>query len=732
MRKRPILLAAAVAAAGLAALSTVAAQQPSSGYTQPTVTPASGTQPVPTTRRYSDWTPTPPPPGYVPTQPTQPVQPAGGTGTRLPGGGYVPPPAGSNAPYYPSPPGASPSTRPRLAAPGVAGGAPVRPAGGFDMPPPSMELPGSRPPTGTPTLSPPSVSVDPGNKFAPPGGIPPAPPSNVVPPPSNVIPPLPPSFPVPPAPAGNVGGTPKPLPSLPATPLLPPTGTPKPLPPLPGAAMPTPAATTGATVTAALPSRISQSVTVEAVCPASVVYDQNFEYQLVVRNTGNVAVKNVRVEDEIPAAARYVSSDPPGEMNGDRLVWSVGTIDANAEKRIVVRLRPTEEGELRSRATVSFVGSVDAKMKVTRPRVTVTVSCPEVCRAGENAIFQIKVSNTGTGPAEKMVLRATMTDGLYYPKAGGDTKPVTTLESELDKLPAGQTKTLNLPLNAIKAGLQSCRFMVTAAGSADATAKASVNVVEPLLRIAQTGPAKCLVRAEPTYEITLTNPGTAATDKITLDTVLPDGFEYVQGSDAATFNATTRAISWKLDHLPAGGSKAVAVKVRAAAAGDVVLRSTAYTGADPAAAAVPAGGALPVKPAGRLLEAKADTSIKAEGVAAVRFEVAGLENPVEVGKEAVYEIRVINQGTCACTNVQLLAEMATGATHAGTTGTQVKVQGQTLVFEKINTLPVKDVVVYRVRVRGNSDGYKRFRVQLTCDQVRTPVVKEESTRFYKE
>ena len=84
------------------------------------------------------------------------------------------------------------------------------------------------------------------------------------------------------------------------------------------------------------------------------------------------------------------------------------------------------------------------------------------------------------------------------------------------------------------------------------------------------------------------------------------------------------------------------------------------------------------RPAGRALEAKTETAIKAEGVAAVRFEVIDLDDPVEVGKEAVYEIRVTNQGTGACTNVQLVAALAEGTAYTGSSGpTQVKAQGQT-------------------------------------------------------
>ena len=145
------------------------------------------------------------------------------------------------------------------------------------------------------------------------------------------------------------------------------------------------------------------------------------------------------VEDEIPAGCRYVGSDPPGELNGDRLVWALGTMDSHAEKRISVRVRPTEEGELRSRALVSFAASVDAKTQVTRPRVSVTATCQEVCKAGEDAVFQIKVTNSGTGPAQSMVLRAEMSDGLYFSQGPK-------LETKLANLPAGETKTLTLPL----------------------------------------------------------------------------------------------------------------------------------------------------------------------------------------------------------------------------------------------------------------------------------------------
>ena len=474
-----------------------------------------------------------------------------------------------------------------------------------------------------------------------------------------------------------------------------------------------------------LPNKVVQNVSIEAVCPETVTYGAEFRYELIVRNSGTAAISGVRVDDQVPTGAKYVGSDPPAEVSGDHLSWSVGTLDAGAEKRLAIRVKPLEEGEIKSRAVVTISTSVDAKTKVTRPRIAVAVTGMEMCKAGEEAIFQLRVSNSGTGPAQRMVVQAVLTEGLLHPQGAK-------LEMEMANLAAGETRTVPLRVSAAKAGLQSCQVTVAAEGSSDSTAKASVNVVEPLLQIAQSGPAKCLVRAEPTYEITLTNPGTATTDPVGLYAVLPEGFEYVHASDNAAFSASNRAVVWKLAGLAPSGTKTVSLKLRSTAAGDGLLRTIAQTAPEQPVVG-PAGVGASAKPTTRVLEAKTETSIKSEGVAAVRFEVLDLDDPVEVGKEAVYEVRVTNQGTGACTNVQLVAAIAEGTEYKGSSGpTQVKAQGQHLVFEPLATLAAKGEAVYRIKIRGSGAGDSRFRVQLTCDQVRTPVVKEESTRFYKQ
>jgi len=470
-------------------------------------------------------------------------------------------------------------------------------------------------------------------------------------------------------------------------------------------------------------SRQVPNVVVEAVCPETIGVNQPLVYELVVRNVGTGAVANVRVEDELPAKCQFLASTPPAETVGDRMAWSLGALDSGAEKRISVTVKPMEEGDIRSRAVVSFTTVVEARVRVTRPKITLAMTGPETTRVGEKVPFQIKLTNTGSGTAGRILLQAKFSDGLSHVQGQ-------VIEAELANLPAGQSKTMSLEVVAAKSGAQVCSIIAVADGSQTEVAKASVNLVEPMLLIKQAGPSRCLVRSEPTYTIELSNPGTASTDPVQLWAALPPGIEFVTATDGGAFLDANRAVGWRLSGLAAGTTKTVTLKVRAVAPTEGAVRTVAQ-------AVAASGDVATVEsrvPAAKGLEARVETVIKAEGVPALRFEVSDLEDPIEVGKEATYEIRVVNQGTGACTNVQIVAELAETTTVVGApTGPTVgKVVGQQITFEPIAQLGVKAEAIYRVRVKGSAVGDYRFRVKLVSSEMRQATIKEENTRFYKE
>ena len=578
---------------------------------------------------------------------------------------------------------------------------PIQPVGATDPLPPPV-LPTATTPI-VPTLTPPTIAT-------PVGETSPAVPT--FPPPTMTAPKAPPSVTLETMPAPVTTGL-EPRPLVIAAPGV--GASPSPVAPPHGMSGPVPVGN--------LPNKHAPGVVVETVSPESVSVGQDVTYELVVRNEGSAAVWNVRVEDDVPAGSKYISSDPVAETANGKLSWTLGSLDAGATKKVKVVVRPTDEGELRNRTVVSFSAATENKMKVTRPRVGVAVSAPDTVKAGDDVAFTVKLHNTGTGPATNLVMRATLSDGLH--NANG-----AVLELKLPTLAAGQTKTVPLRAVATKAGPQACTLAVFADGTVAEPAKAGFTVVEPKLVARVVGPAKCFVRGEPTYTLEFTNPGTATTDPLTATVPLPAGFEFIQASDGGMPSGTGKDITWRLPGLPAGAGKAVSIKLKAIAPSDANLSVRVAATGD---AEAPQTGVRPVAMAVRSLETKADLAIKSEGVAALRFEVIDIEDPVEVGKEAIYEIRLTNQGTGPCTNVNITGFPAEGTSPVAANGpTQVRVTTGQLLFDPIAKLDVKGEAIYRVRVRGTQAGDMKFKVQVSCDQIKSPISKEENTRFTKE
>ncbi len=472
-----------------------------------------------------------------------------------------------------------------------------------------------------------------------------------------------------------------------------------------------------------LSARVAPNVSVEFEAPESVGVGQSLTYALVVRNTGTAGVSSIRVEEELPTGATFVSSEPVSETTAEsRLSWTFGSLEAGGEKRIKITVKVAEEGEIRSRAMVNFAVGVESKVKVTRPKMVLALSGPETARVGDKVPFQIKISNTGTGPAAKVVLQARFSAGLQHPQGE-------VIEAELQNLAAGASKPLTLEALANKPGQQLCSLTVWADGNPPETMKIGVALVEPQLVAKQTGPARCLVKAEPVYAIELTNPGTASTDPVTAWTVVPEGFEFVAASEGGTFAAANKSVMWKLPGLAANGSKTLTLKLRAVGPTDAVIRTVVQAGVGEATTP----GITQVAVKSKTLEARAESPVKSEGVPALRFEVIGSEGAVEVGKEVTYEVKVSNPGTGACSNVQLIVELAESTTATDAKGPTVgRTTGQQILFDPIGSVGVKGEATYRVKVKGMQPGDMRFRVKMTSDQNRTAVVKEENTRFYKE
>jgi uncharacterized repeat protein (TIGR01451 family) len=448
------------------------------------------------------------------------------------------------------------------------------------------------------------------------------------------------------------------------------------------------------------------TVHLEKIGPATLNAGKPLAYEIVAHNTGTVPVFNVVVEEQIPAGARLLRADPQPLLRDGLLIWNLGALEAGAERRIKLEVQPPGEGDLVSRANLTFSAASSLQTRITRPQLKLTKSGPETVQVGQPAPFQLQVTNIGTGPANGVVVRDHLPPGLRHEHG-------VEIEANIGTLAPGETRTISLETLATKAGHCVNEAVATGDDGLQASAQAAVTVTEPALVLHKNGPKKLFLGRAGNFEMEVANPGTASATNVQVTDSLPPELEFVSATEGGSYEPTTRKVTWNLGTLTPGQKRAFSVKLLAKGKGDPVNQAQAQ--AD--------GG----------LEGKAGAGLHIEGVPALMLEVVDLEDPVEVGAETIYEIRVINQGTSPTTGLQIIATVPEGmATREVTGPTPYHEQGQQVIFDPLPTLAARADALFRVKVVGLKPGDMRFKVQMMSDQLRQPVYEEESTRVYKD
>ena len=447
------------------------------------------------------------------------------------------------------------------------------------------------------------------------------------------------------------------------------------------------------------------SLAVEKIAPAEVQVGTQVTFQTRVRNAGTVAAREVEIHDEVPRGARLVGTKPRAER-GPRgeLIWNIGTLRAGEEVIVSMDVVPQTEGELGSVATARFAADASMRTVATRPALALDVEVPGDVLIGQQLAMAVRITNTGTGAATNVVLTNQLPEQFEHP-AGPD------LEYTVGTLKPGETRDIALSLKAVKPGKVASLLVAEGDGQLRADSRSDLEVLAPALDLAIEGPQKRYLNRQAEYTVTLANPGTAPAHNVELATRLSPGLEFVDANNLGEYDEQTRTVHWRLEELPAGESGTVVVTAVPIEEGE--QRLLAQTASDDG------------------LQAEKEQVVLVEGIAGTSFEVVDASDPIEIGGDTIYEIRVVNQGTKASTNIHVVAIVPDGMQPTAADGpVGHAVQGSQIVFEPLDRLAPKAETTYRLKVQAKVAGDLRLRVQVTSDDMRTPVTKEESTRVY--
>ena len=450
----------------------------------------------------------------------------------------------------------------------------------------------------------------------------------------------------------------------------------------------------------------SPQLTIQKLAPKEIQVGKPAAFRVTIRNVGQIPAGEVEVRDQIPKGTRLMSTTPRASRNprGD-LVWSLGTLRPGEETAVEMQVMPIAEGEVGSVATVHFGADASIHCLATRPQLVVQTTAPKQVMIGERLTLSVTVSNPGTGVATGVVLEERIPPGLQHP-AGND------LEYEVGNLKPGESRKLDLPLTANRAGPIINLLAVRGDGSLQAEDKRNIEVVAPALDVAVEGPKKRYLEREATYQFSVKNPGTAAAKQVELVAYLPAGLKFVNANNAGSYDDSTRTVRWRLEELPANEEGCVELVTMPVEAGQhaIKLRGTAQKG----------------------LTVEKEQPVTVEGIAAVLFNITTSANPVQVGGTTTYEVHVANKGSKASNNVRLVVELPQQLEPAGADGpTRATADsGGRVTFDGLARLAPKADTTYRIRVKALKAGDLRARFQIQTDEMQSPITKEEGTQVY--
>ncbi|MFP4354732.1 MAG: hypothetical protein ACLFUJ_06365 [Phycisphaerae bacterium] len=452
----------------------------------------------------------------------------------------------------------------------------------------------------------------------------------------------------------------------------------------------------------------SSVLLIEKMGPENVRAGQPFTYKIRVTNLTDMALKNVKIIEQIPDNFNVRSVDPKGKSQGDNRIWTWETFPASAQRTIEITGLMPETGQITNCTNAEWdYNPLCLNFAAVKPELELQLSGPDNTLICDPLVYMVTVKNTGDAPAKNVQLISRFPDRLQ--SLDGRRQ----LTHTIDTLDPGATKQLRIRAKAQRAATYDHSVSLQADGDINKDSNTvETNVVTPVLVVNVDAPEKRYVDRPIEYNIQLSNTGNAASTNTVLRHDLPDGVEFVSASDNGTHK--NGMVMWQIGKLEVDQRREFTVRVRASRKGDLEAsaKATAYC-ADAS-------------------DATGTATTAVAGIPAVLLEMIDLADPVEVGGTETYEIRVTNQGSANDTNIVVTAMLPEEFKYVSSDGpTDGKRNGNTITFEPLDELAPKKQAIYTITATAQGTGDVRFRVRLNTDQTTKPVEESEATRIYE-
>ena len=474
-------------------------------------------------------------------------------------------------------------------------------------------------------------------------------------------------------------------------------------------------------------------IAVRKTGPAVASVGATLTYQIEVSNPGDLPADGVTLTDVVPGGLTYLRSNPAGELAGRSVRWRLGTLAAGETRSVEIDFRADRAGNVTNSAQAAAQGGLDASdsaaTAVSTPSIDLQVYGPEQpVNVGDEVTFKILVTNRGQLPAAGLVIKDRFDPGLEHAEAPSP------IERELGmELAPGQSQEIGVVLRVTRAGRLCNTAEVIGDGQIQATASACVTAVEargpepePELRptptrlismsVKMTGPQVGTVGEKVVLSIEVVNTGEQPLTGVRVASSLDPSLNPAR----ATFGYQREGddLFWTVDDLPPGTTRRFQLEcdcLTTAIGATSRVRVTTQEGAQGEDSVY-----VEIRPAPALMPANLEMTVEDR------------HDPIDVGKQKTFIVRVVNNGQTPDQRVTLVVtlppemELVRFST-IGPPSTDYTEYRQVVRFDPVDTIGPGQTLEYRIRVSANEAGDVRLRAELTSQSLLQPAVVEEGT-----
>jgi uncharacterized repeat protein (TIGR01451 family) len=450
--------------------------------------------------------------------------------------------------------------------------------------------------------------------------------------------------------------------------------------------------------------------------PQSAAVGQEIPTTITITNSGQVDTQSGTVSMQVPPGMSYVRSDPAARIDDKgSLIWDLNQLGGGRQQTVNLTVKARERGVFPARVVAMTRDSLQAEQantyKVEPGGLKLALVGPTSGVVGVPVDYQIQITNPSAAEVSKVILDLWLDPGRVAIAPGGKRFETKLQNDQIPPLKPNETRTLAIKFDAKKAARLNVRAMASAEGGLGAEQSTIIDFSAPQVELKRTGPAQVYVGRQETWSLQLRNSGSVPLTGATLRDRLPAELTFRSATDGGTLDPRTGEVVWSFGNVAAGEERVVRVSALAARPGTRAVMS----------------GQLTANPN---VQQKADNTIQVLGIPALRVDVTSDVNPVEVGKQVTYTIRLTNQGTLPADQIDVAAEVPPLMRALGGRGPKAPAtRGNTVTFPALANLQPGQTATLIVFGQAIEAGDARFRVTVQSPVVAQPVVTEEATRI---